>query len=119
MKMQFNPDVTVRMRGVREKCTYCVQRINEARHQAGNEEREIRDGDVVTACQQTCPADAIVFGNILDPNSKVSKAKKQARDYHLLAELNLKPRTSYLAGILNPHPILEASDQHLVESRKV
>jgi len=107
VQMQFNPNVTVRMRGVMEKCTYCVQRINEARITAKNEEREIEDGEVVVACQQTCPTNAVMFGNILDPNSKIAKWKKNVRDYHMLAELNLKPRTSYLAGIKNPNPKLE------------
>ena len=87
LKLMRNPDVTVRSRGVMEKCTYCVQRINQARVAAKLEDREIRDGDVITACQAACPTDAIVFGNINDPNSKVSKRKASPLNYPLLAEL--------------------------------
>jgi Fe-S-cluster-containing dehydrogenase component len=107
IKMVQNPDVTVRSRGVMEKCTFCTQRITEAKIHAKEREERIKDGEIVTACQQSCPADAIVFGNINDPDSAVTKLKQNNRNYTMLAELNLKTRLTYLAKIRNPNPALE------------
>ncbi len=107
LKLLRNPNVTVRSRGVMEKCTYCVQRINEARIRAKLGDREIADGEVVTACQAVCPSRAIVFGNINDPKSRVSQLKAHPLNYGLLTELNTRPRTTYLARLRNPNPALE------------
>jgi molybdopterin-containing oxidoreductase family iron-sulfur binding subunit len=100
-KLGRNPDVSVRSRGVMEKCSYCMQRIQAAKIHADKENREIRDGEVITACQQACPTEAIIFGNINDPESRVAKLKKQERNYGVLADLNTRPRTTYVAGVLN------------------
>lgn len=100
-KLMRNPEVSIRSRGVMEKCTYCTQRISIARIEAEKDGRDIRDGEVVTACQAVCPTDAIIFGDMNDPNSAVAKSKKDHRDYKLLNELNTQPRTTYLAGLKN------------------
>jgi molybdopterin-containing oxidoreductase family iron-sulfur binding subunit len=109
LKMASNPQVTVRMRGVMEKCTYCVQRIQAAKIAAKNEKRELEDGEIQTACQQACPAGAIVFGDLSDKNSAVSRCLADNRSYAMLEELNTKPRTFYLARIRNPNPKLETT----------
>jgi molybdopterin-containing oxidoreductase family iron-sulfur binding subunit len=106
LKLSRNPEVTVRSRGVMEKCSYCVQRINRARYAAEREERPIKDGDIVPACAQACPARAIVFGNVGDEKSAVYALRNDARSYQLLAELGTRPRTTYLAELTNPNPVL-------------
>lgn len=103
-QLMRNPEVTVRSRGVMEKCTYCIQRIQEAKIGAELEDRPVRDGEIVTACQAVCPTEAIVFGNINDPNSRVAKLKAERRNYSLLADLNTRPRTTYLGALRNPNP---------------
>jgi molybdopterin-containing oxidoreductase family iron-sulfur binding subunit len=108
LKLMRNPDVTVRSRGVMEKCTYCVQRIMAAKIEADKDNREIRDGEIITACQQACPTNAITFGNINDKNSKVSKVKAQQRNYGVIADVNTRPRTTYIAEVINPNSELEA-----------
>ncbi len=107
LKLLHNPDVTVRSRGIMEKCTYCVQRVQNAKITAEREGRTLRDGETKTACQQVCPAQAIVFGDINDPKSQVVQLKAQPHDYALLGELNTRPRTTYLGKIRNPNPEIE------------
>ena len=106
-KLQFNPNVTVRMRGVMEKCSYCVQRIQSAKIAAKRDDRPLRDGDIVTACQSACPSMAIVFGDLNDPKSRVAKLNKMDRRYKLLAEVGTQPRTTFLAKIRNPNAAME------------
>jgi molybdopterin-containing oxidoreductase family iron-sulfur binding subunit len=113
-KLMRNPEVSIRSRGVMEKCTYCTQRIAQARIEAEKDHRAIRDGEIVTACQAVCPTDAIVFGDMHDTNSAVAKTKKDHRGYNLLNELNTQPRTTYLAGLKNQNR--EMPDyKHLVQ----
>jgi molybdopterin-containing oxidoreductase family iron-sulfur binding subunit len=107
IQLSYNPDVTVRNRGVMEKCTYCIQRINVARIASDRENRPIADGEVVTACQQACPTNAIVFGNINDTNSQGRKLKSEPLSYGLLVDLNTRPRTTYMARVRNPNPEIE------------
>ena len=105
-RMAMNPEVTVRSRGIMEKCTYCVQRIEKKRIETRVEGRAIKDGELVTACQQGCPSDAIVFGNLNDPTSRVTKLHADARRYDLLHEIGTRPRTAYLARVRNRNPEL-------------
>ena len=100
--------MTVRGRGVMEKCTYCVQRISGARRSAKKENREIAEGEVETACQRACPSQAIHFGDLRKPDSAVSRLRREAQHYELLGHLGTRPRTTYLTDIRNPNPKLEA-----------
>jgi molybdopterin-containing oxidoreductase family iron-sulfur binding subunit len=106
LKLGRNPDVSVRSRGVMEKCTYCVQRINRARIVAEREGRKVVDGEIVTACQQACPPQAIHFGDLNDAGSRIAAQKADPRNYALLEELGTRPRTTYLAIVRNPNPEL-------------
>jgi Fe-S-cluster-containing dehydrogenase component len=111
LKMLRNPDVSVRSRGVMEKCTYCVQRINAAKIEAEKENRPVRDGEIVTACEAACPPQAIVFGNVNDPDSRVAKLKAEPLNYGVLEDLNTRPRTTYLAAVRNPNPEMPGDGQ--------
>jgi molybdopterin-containing oxidoreductase family iron-sulfur binding subunit len=114
LKLMRNPDVTVRSRGVMEKCSYCVQRIQAAKIESDKENRPIRDGEIVTACQQACPASAITFGNINDKQSRVSNLRANQRSYQVIADQNTRPRTTYVAEVLNLNQELEAApEEHL------
>lgn len=115
-KLMRNPEVSIRSRGVMEKCTYCTQRISAARIEAEKDGRRVRDGEIVTACQSACPTDGIVFGDMNDPLSKIAKLKKDHRDYNLLNELNTQPRTSYLAALKNQNK--EMPDYHALKVPK-
>jgi MoCo/4Fe-4S cofactor protein with predicted Tat translocation signal len=107
VRMQFNPNVSVRMRGVMEKCSYCVQRIQEAKISARRDQRKLRDGDIRMACQQACPSNGMYFGDLNDPTSRVARMSKLDRQYKLLPEIGTQPRTSYLAKIRNPNPEMQ------------
>jgi Fe-S-cluster-containing dehydrogenase component len=106
-RMQYNPNVSVRMRGVMEKCSYCVQRIQEAKIASRRNNRPLRDGDIKTACQQACASGCIVFGDLNDQTSRVAKLEKLDRQYKVLPEIGTQPRTSYLAKIRNPNPEMQ------------
>jgi len=110
VQMAQNPNVSIRFRGVMEKCSFCIQRIRETQKRAGLEQRSLHRDEVVTACQQACPADAITFGDLNDDQSQVSQAMRNTRGYKLLAELNIKPRVSYLARVRNPNLELESAE---------
>jgi MoCo/4Fe-4S cofactor protein with predicted Tat translocation signal len=112
LKNMRNPDVTVRTRGVMEKCTFCTQRIQQGKIEAEKQNRKVQDGEIQTACQTACPTEAIIFGDINDQNARVTKLKKEARNYEVLADLNTRPRTSYLAEVRNPNPELATASGH-------
>jgi molybdopterin-containing oxidoreductase family iron-sulfur binding subunit len=112
LHMLLNPDVTVREKGVMEKCTFCVQRIRGAQNEARLEDRSVRDGDIVPACGQTCPSDAIVFGDLNDPGSRVAALAKHPRGYHVLANLNTRPAVTYLARVVHRADAAHAGAEH-------
>jgi molybdopterin-containing oxidoreductase family iron-sulfur binding subunit len=110
--MVINPDVTVRSRGVMEKCSFCIQRIQAGKLTAKIENRKVKDGDIKTACQQSCPTNAIVFGDMNDPNSEISKLFNNNRSYVLLEEYNVKPSIAYMTKIRNVDEVLAGADGH-------
>jgi molybdopterin-containing oxidoreductase family iron-sulfur binding subunit len=110
LKALSNPEVSVRSRGVMEKCTYCIQRITQVRIEAGKAMRPIHDGEVTTACQAACPSRAITFGDLNDPASEVARRKQSPRNYDLLRELDTRPRTTYLVRVFNPNPEMSQSE---------
>jgi molybdopterin-containing oxidoreductase family iron-sulfur binding subunit len=107
----LNPEVSVRSRGVMEKCTFCVQRIEEAKIEARRQGQQVRDGDLQTACQQSCPSQAIIFGNLNDPTSRVAQLAASRRSYQVLGELNIRPSVSYLTLVRN-RPAAEKGEKH-------
>jgi molybdopterin-containing oxidoreductase family iron-sulfur binding subunit len=111
LKNARNPEVTVRSRGVMEKCTFCVQRIMNAKIEAEKQDRKVRDGEILTACQSACPTEAIIFGDTNDKESRVAKLKQEPRSYDVLADLNTRPRTSYLGVVTNPNPELGGAQE--------
>jgi molybdopterin-containing oxidoreductase family iron-sulfur binding subunit len=111
-KLQFNPEVTVRSRGVMEKCTYCVQRIEKVKIEAKNERRPIKDGEITPACAQACPTKAITFGDLNHQDNQITKKHNNARAYHLLPGLRLKTRTAFMAKVRNPNPKLAKKQKH-------
>jgi MoCo/4Fe-4S cofactor protein with predicted Tat translocation signal len=117
LALMRNPDVTVRSRGVMEKCSYCVQRIQEAKIEADKENRLVKDGEIITACQQACPAKAIVFGNINDRQSRVAQLRAMQRSYQLVADINTRPRTTYVAEVLNPNAELEETPAEIAPAK--
>ena len=106
VQLTMNPEVTIRSRGVMEKCTYCVQRIQNTKITAKNARRRVKDGEIETACQEACPTNAIIFGDLKDSETQVSRNQANPRSYAMLGELNVKPRTQYLGRVRNPHPSL-------------
>jgi molybdopterin-containing oxidoreductase family iron-sulfur binding subunit len=111
-KMVINPDVTVRTRGVMEKCSFCIQRIQAGKLSAKRENRKVQDGEVKTACMSACPSNAIVFGDMNDPNSEISKLYKNERSYHMLEEVGIKPSVSYMTKIRNVESNHKSTEHH-------
>jgi molybdopterin-containing oxidoreductase family iron-sulfur binding subunit len=110
--MVINPDVTVRTRGVMEKCSFCIQRIQAGKLSAKRENRKMQDGDVKTACMTACPSNAIVFGDMNDPTSEISKLYKNERSYHMLEEVGIKPSVVYMTKIRNVQDNIKSTEHH-------